>query len=63
MDIEFDPTKDAANIAKHGVSLADAASLEWDTALTVDDDRQNYGEQRQTACFALYTRFAVTTCE
>jgi len=29
-DIEFDP----ANIAKHGVSLADATGIEWDTALT-----------------------------
>jgi uncharacterized DUF497 family protein len=28
MEIEFDPSKDAANIAKHGVSLAAAADLE-----------------------------------
>ncbi len=28
MDIEFDPAKDAANIAKHGVSLTRAADLE-----------------------------------
>ena len=28
MDIEFDPAKDAANIAKHGVSLARAVDLE-----------------------------------
>lgn len=28
MDIEFDPAKDAANIAKHGISLARAAELE-----------------------------------
>lgn len=28
MDIEFDPAKDAANIAKHGISLARAADLE-----------------------------------
>jgi len=28
MDIEFDPAKDASNIAKHGISLARAADLE-----------------------------------
>jgi uncharacterized DUF497 family protein len=28
MDIAFDPAKDAANIAKHGISLARAADLE-----------------------------------
>jgi uncharacterized DUF497 family protein len=24
MELEFDPAKDAANIAKHGISLADS---------------------------------------
>jgi uncharacterized DUF497 family protein len=28
VEIEFDPAKDAANIAKHGISLARAADLE-----------------------------------
>lgn len=28
MEIEFDPAKDRANIAKHGVSLAATAALE-----------------------------------
>jgi uncharacterized DUF497 family protein len=28
VEIEFDPAKDAANIAKHGISLARAAELE-----------------------------------
>lgn len=28
MEIEFDPAKDATNIAKHGVSLARATDLE-----------------------------------
>jgi uncharacterized DUF497 family protein len=49
MDIEFDPAKNAANVAKHGVSLADAAGIEWDTALTDDDKRQNYGEDRKVS--------------
>lgn len=37
MEIEFDPDKDAANIAKHGISLARAAEL--DVTAYVPDDR------------------------
>lgn len=37
MDIEFDTAKDAANIAKHGVSLARAADL--DVYGFIADDR------------------------
>lgn len=46
MEITFDPGKDEANIAKHGISLANAALIEWDTALTWPDVRKNYGEDR-----------------
>ncbi len=35
MEIEFDPIKDEANIAKHGVSLARATEL--DVLVFVDD--------------------------
>ena len=44
--ITFDPVKDAANIAKHGLSLALTADLEWDTALVWPDIRKDYGEIR-----------------
>ena len=47
MDLEFDPAKDAANTAKHGVSLADSAGL--DVVAVIADDRFE-GEQR----FRLY---------
>jgi uncharacterized protein len=49
MKIAFDPGKDARNIAKHGVSLALAEDLEWETALVWSDDRMDYGETRQCA--------------
>lgn len=49
MNITFDPAKDAANIAKHGVSLALAAGLEWGSALIWPDMRRDYGEARQCA--------------
>jgi uncharacterized DUF497 family protein len=38
MDIEFDPVKDASNQAKHGVSLALAAELDWDAAIPNSKD-------------------------
>jgi uncharacterized DUF497 family protein len=42
--IDFDPEKDAANIKKHGISLARAADFE--DRRTVIDDRRDYGEPR-----------------
>ena len=33
MQIEFDPKKDADNLAKHGVSLGLAYALDWNAAL------------------------------
>lgn len=48
MDVTFDPAKDAANIEKHGVSLSEAASFEWDGAVVTPDDRRNYGEARMS---------------
>jgi len=47
MAIEFDLPKDAANIAKHGVSLSRAADLE--ILAFVEDDRNEYGEIRYRA--------------
>ncbi len=49
MRIEFDPAKDAANLAKHGVSLALAAELDWQAALFWVDDRFEYDELRMIA--------------
>ena len=48
MQIEFDPAKDAANQAKHGLSLAEFA--EFDSApVVLRDDRFDYGEDRYMA--------------
>ncbi len=49
MRIEFDPAKDVANRAKHGVSLALAGELDWEAALVWIDDRFNYDELRMIA--------------
>lgn len=49
MRIEFDPAKDAANQAKHGVSLALAGELDWEAALVWADDRFECDELRVIA--------------
>jgi len=49
MEIEFDPAKDRANVAKHGISLRAAEALDWETALEREDDRFDYGEVRFVA--------------
>lgn len=48
MDIEFDPAKDAANRAKHGISLADFEGFDTDPTV-VEDNRFDYGETRYRA--------------
>ena len=49
MDVEFDDAKDAANIAKHGVSLALGAVVLENCLGEVIDDRRDYGETRVNA--------------
>jgi uncharacterized DUF497 family protein len=49
VEIEFDPDKDAANRRKHGLSLADAERIDFDTAIYRPDHRYHYGEERVQA--------------
>jgi uncharacterized DUF497 family protein len=49
MKIEFDPVKDVANQAKHGVSLSMAVDLDWEAALVWVDERFEYDESRMIA--------------
>lgn len=44
MAIEFDPDKDATNLAKHHISLARAAEME--IQVFIRDSRRDYGEVR-----------------
>jgi uncharacterized protein len=45
MEFEWDDAKDAANRAKHRLSLSDAVRLDWVNGRTVADHR-DYGELR-----------------
>lgn len=55
----FDPAKAAANKATHDVDFAAAGAFDWDTALVVEDDRRDYGEQRYIALGAIRGRIHV----
>lgn len=59
MNVEFDPAKDKANLAKHGVSLHAAVGFEWETALEREDNRLDYGELRFVAIGLIDSRFYV----
>lgn len=45
--MQFDPAKNEANIAKHGVSLGRADEMVIQAV--IEDDRQDYGEIRYRA--------------
>ena len=49
MKITCDLAKDTKNIRKHGVSLAEAALMDWESALIWQDTRYDYGEARMIA--------------
>ena len=56
MQITFDKAKDVLNKSKHGLSLSEAAKLEWDDALTWHDTRRDHGETRMIALGAIGER-------
>lgn len=49
MKVICDAAKDAINMKKHGVSLTDAALIDWEAALMWQDTRWDYGELRMIA--------------
>jgi uncharacterized protein len=59
MQIEFDPAKDRINLAKHGISLADAADIDLDSAIIIRDLRFDYGEARFLAYASITGRLHV----
>ena len=46
MKIEFDPAKNARNIAERDLSFTLAADLDWATSITYEDTRKKYPESR-----------------
>ena len=46
MLIEFDPEKSAKNVRERGVGFERFADMEFETAISVEDTRKDYGERR-----------------
>ena len=44
--VVFDEQKNRENIRKHGIDLAKAVDFDLDTAVTYEDQSQDYGEVR-----------------
>lgn len=47
--LDFDPAKDALNVTRHGISLAEAQRFDWQHALLSEDARHDYHEIRYRA--------------
>ncbi len=56
MNVVFDPAKDVANLVKHGLSLLDAAGLEWEAAVVWLDKRRDYGELRMVGLVPVHDK-------
>jgi uncharacterized protein len=61
MCYSFDPAKQAANVAKHGVFFSAADDFEWDTAQIEVDGRRRYAESRMNATGLIGSRLFVLT--
>lgn len=46
MKVEFDPAKNAGNIAERGLSFEQVTDFDFETAVFLTDDRRDYGETR-----------------
>jgi uncharacterized protein len=44
--VEFDAAKNAANLRRRGVGLVRFMDMEMETAISVEDSREDYGERR-----------------
>jgi len=44
--IEFDPAKSVENVRTRGIGFERFADMDFDSAISVEDTRRNYGEPR-----------------
>ena len=46
MKFEWDENKRLSNLRKHKIDFVDAEKIFYGTTITIEDDRESYGEQR-----------------
>jgi uncharacterized DUF497 family protein len=59
VEITFDPAKDAKNIRERGLSFTRVAEIDLNTALVLEDRRNEYGQTRYAALCYLDGRLHV----
>ncbi len=59
MAVDWNPDKNATNLAKYGVAFEAADRFNWSKALVEADTRQHYGEVRLRALGLIGTRLHV----
>ncbi|WP_155041688.1 BrnT family toxin [Paracoccus litorisediminis] len=59
MKLEWDETKRSNTLQERGLDFASVADAEWDAALTVEDDRADYGEARFISLVPIQDRLCV----
>lgn len=58
-DLDWNEIKRAETKAARGLDFADVADLDWDTALTAEDDRKDYPETRYITVGIIHGRLCV----
>ena len=58
-EYEWDEDKRQRNFEKHGVDFEQAEQLDWETALTLEDSRNEYGERRYVTAGMIAERLHV----
>jgi len=46
MEYEWDDNKASSNLRNHGISFDSVVDFSWESAMVVEDDRNDYGERR-----------------
>jgi len=46
MEYEWDDNKASSNLRNHGVSFDSVVDFSWESAMVIEDDRNDYGERR-----------------
>lgn len=59
MELDWDNAKREKTLAERGLDFADVSSIDWDTALTLEDIRQPYPETRFITYAPIMSRLCV----
>lgn len=59
MELDWDDAKRNWTLQEGGLDFASVAEADWDDALTVEDSRADYGEQRLVSLVPIHGRLCV----